>query len=166
MTLVYLGLGSNVGDRLGFLQEAVSALAGARGVKAVSVSSVYSSEPVGNVDQPEFLNAVAAVETTLEPGELLGLIQRIEAIHGRRRDTVWGPRTLDIDILLFGDRVIEEEDLVVPHPRLRERRFALEPLLEIDKDVALPDGTTVDSLLDELDEEAWVRREEDLELRI
>jgi 2-amino-4-hydroxy-6-hydroxymethyldihydropteridine diphosphokinase len=141
LTRAYLGIGSNLGDRLGHLQAGVSSLADEQGVEVVAVSSVYRTEPVGGPGQPEFLNAVVAVETTLSPRELLDLAQRIEGERDRMREERWGPRTLDLDILLFGDTRLHEADLEIPHPRLADRRFALEPLLEVDPGAALPDGT-------------------------
>jgi len=160
----YLGLGSNLGDRLGHIQAGVSSLSGAPGVDVVAVSSVYRTEPVGGPGQPEFLNAVVAVSTTLAPRELLALAQRIEAERDRLREGHWGPRTLDVDILLYGDVAMREADLEIPHPGLAERRFALEPLLEIDPGAALPDMTPLADLLDGLTDDSMVRR--DTELRI
>src|SRR5450756_1622650 len=114
----YLGLGSNLGDRLGHLRAGVSSLSGARGVDVVAVSSVYRTEPVGGPEQPEFLNAVVAVSTTLAPRELLALTRRIEGERDRMRKERWGPRTLDVDILLYGDITLHEADLEIPHPGL------------------------------------------------
>ena len=160
----FLGLGSNLGDRLGHLQAGVSSLAGAEGVEVVAVSSVYRTEPVGGPEQPEFLNAVVAINTTLPPRELLGLAQRIEGERDRMREERWGPRTLDVDILLYGDITLREADLEIPHRRIAERRFVLEPLLEVDPGAALPDGTPLADLLERLADDSRVR--EDPELRI
>jgi 2-amino-4-hydroxy-6-hydroxymethyldihydropteridine diphosphokinase len=153
----YLGIGSNMGDRLGHLQAGVSSLAGEQGVEVVAVSGVYRTEPVGGPEQPEFLNAAVAISTTLSPHELLGLAQRIEGEQDRTREERWGPRTLDVDILLFGDITLHEADLEIPHPRLVERRFALEPLLEVDPRAALPDGTPLADLLEGLADGSRVR---------
>lgn len=156
MMRAFLGLGSNLGDRLDHLQAGVSSLAGEQGVEVVAVSSVYRTEPVGGPEQPEFLNAVAVISTTLSPRELLALAQRIEGERGRRRKERWGPRTLDIDILLYGDITMHEADLEIPHPRLAERRFYLEPLLEVDPGAALPDGTPLVDLLERLADNSLV----------
>lgn len=110
-------------------------------------SSLYETAPVGKTDQPEFLNLVAEVETALDPEALLDLIQAIERDLGRTRDVRWGPRTLDIDILLYDSVSVRTERLTVPHPEMTRRRFVLEPLLEIVPDAVLPDGRPVRTLL-------------------
>ncbi|MBU4174542.1 MAG: 2-amino-4-hydroxy-6-hydroxymethyldihydropteridine diphosphokinase [Actinobacteria bacterium] len=148
MSTVYLGVGSNQGDRLVFLRAAVECLEEEDGVTVVATSSVYRSEPVGLTDQPEFLNAVVVVDSTLSPRGLLELARRIEDSNGRRRRQRWGPRTLDVDILLIDGVEVDEPDLTVPHPGLTERRFVLEPMLEVDPDVSLPDGTPLREVLD------------------
>jgi 2-amino-4-hydroxy-6-hydroxymethyldihydropteridine diphosphokinase len=140
----YLGLGSNVGDREGHLRAAVAALR-AQGLEVEAISSTYETEPVGEVlDQPDFLNAVVRVRTTLGPEELLDLCKAIEVERGRvlggRRH---GPRPLDIDLLLVGDLELRSERLTLPHPQVTERRFVLEPLLELDPELTLPDGTSL-----------------------
>jgi 2-amino-4-hydroxy-6-hydroxymethyldihydropteridine diphosphokinase len=140
----YLGLGSNVGDREGHLRAAVAALR-AQGLEVEAISSTYETEPVGEVlDQPDFLNAVVRVRTTLGPEELLDLCKGIEVERGRvlggRRH---GPRPLDIDLLLVGDLELRSERLTLPHPQVTERRFVLEPLLELDPELTLPDGTSL-----------------------
>ncbi len=123
----YLGLGSNLGDREQYLRDALEAVD-----ERVDVSSVYETDPVGGPDgQGPFLNIVVALETEKSPRELLEMCQRLEAAAGRVRDERWGPRTLDVDVLLVGDLVVNEPDLVVPHPRLWERAFVVEPLVEI-----------------------------------
>jgi 2-amino-4-hydroxy-6-hydroxymethyldihydropteridine diphosphokinase len=126
----YLGLGSNLGDRLAFLQSAVDGLAATDGVEVVAVSAVYETDPVGP-EQPDYLNAVVAVDTTLPARELLGVGQGLEADAHRVRGERWGPRTLDVDVLVYGDARIDEPDLVVPHPRWRERDFVLAPLADL-----------------------------------
>ncbi len=136
--LVFVGLGSNLGDRAAYLAAGLAALAAAAGVRLVAVSSAYASAPVGRADQPEFLNAVALLRTELEPRALLGLLQAIERAHDRRRDCRWGPRTLDLDLLLAGQQRRREPDLEVPHPRLLERAFVLVPLLELAPDLCHP----------------------------
>ncbi|MHB8894209.1 MAG: 2-amino-4-hydroxy-6-hydroxymethyldihydropteridine diphosphokinase [Candidatus Geothermincolia bacterium] len=159
MSRAYIGMGSNMGDRAEYLKAGLSALMRtAPDIIVVGKSSIYESQPVGMTDQPDFFNAVVAVETTIGPHELLERLQAIEIENGRQRITRWGPRTLDLDILLFGDLEQDDPDLTVPHPRLKERRFVLEPLLEIEPLAALPDGTSLRSLLDVMDDDqpAWV----------
>lgn len=128
-TIAYIGLGSNVGDRQANCRKALDALASAG--RVIAVSSFYRTEPVGYRDQEAFINAVVALETDLSPRELLAECLRIEERLGRTRGLRWGPRTIDLDILLYGDRVVEEPELTIPHPRLALRRFVLEPLAEI-----------------------------------
>ena len=128
--MVYLSLGSNIGDRERNLRDAVGLLAEPQ-LRAVRVSSFYETEPLDVHDQPWFLNAVAEAETDLFPKQLLARVQRIEQVLGRRRLKPKGPRTIDIDILLYGGAVIDADELQVPHPRLAERRFVLEPLAEL-----------------------------------
>lgn len=135
-TTAYIGLGSNVGDRAANLRKAVELLAAAG--RVTKVSSFYCTEPVGMEDQEEFLNAVAAIETDLAPDKLLTLCQGIEQELGRNRDVRWGPRTIDLDILLHGDRVVQTADLTVPHPLMAERGFVLVPLCEIAANVVHP----------------------------
>jgi 2-amino-4-hydroxy-6-hydroxymethyldihydropteridine diphosphokinase len=137
MTRAYLGIGSNLGDRLANLQLAVDGLAAAGGVTVVAVSPVYETDPVGGPEQPEFLNAVVAVDTELDARGLLGIAQRIEADAHRVRRERWGPRTLDVDVLFVGDAIVDEPDLVVPHPRLHERAFVLAPLADLGPDAEL-----------------------------
>lgn len=134
MTRVLLGLGSNLGDRHAHLRDAVAALSG-----VTAVSDVYETDPVGGPRQGAFLNLVVALDTDLEPRELLGLCQRLEAAAERRRDVRWGPRTLDVDILWIDGVTVDEPDLQVPHPRMFERRFVLAPLSEVAPDL-LPEG--------------------------
>jgi 2-amino-4-hydroxy-6-hydroxymethyldihydropteridine diphosphokinase len=133
MTRSYIAIGANLGDREATLRSAVASLAAAPGVEVVAVSNIRETDPVGLVtDQPRFLNGAVAVETCLEARELLELLLRIEADHGRTRDgPQGGPRTLDLDLVLHGDERIDEPGLTVPHPRLHERPFVLEPLAEL-----------------------------------
>lgn len=140
----YLGLGSNVGDRAGHLRAAIEALGGRR-VEVEAVSSGYETEPVGEVlDQPDFLNAAIRIRTELEPEALLDLCKQVEAGRGRRLDALrHSPRPLDIDLLLLGDLELSTDRLTLPHPEVTTRRFVLAPLLELDPDLALPDGTTL-----------------------
>ena len=124
----YLSLGSNVGDRRAHLAGALATLAASEPVR---VSSVYVTEPVGGVAQDDFWNLVVELETSASPHELLARAQRAEADAGRTREVRWGPRTLDVDVLLVGDQVVDDEELTVPHPRLAERAFVLVPLAEL-----------------------------------
>jgi 2-amino-4-hydroxy-6-hydroxymethyldihydropteridine diphosphokinase len=148
--VAYVGLGANVGDPLATLQAALAAIHAERGLSVVRCSSLYRTEPWGGIEQPPFLNAVAQVETALEPHGLLAALLAIEARLGRVRDVRWGPRTCDLDVLLIDGLTLSDPDLVVPHPRLVERRFALEPLLELDPDAMLPDGRLLADLCDAL----------------
>jgi 2-amino-4-hydroxy-6-hydroxymethyldihydropteridine diphosphokinase len=155
----YLGLGSNVGDRSGQLSAALRLL-GEQGVEVEAVSSVYETEPVGEVlEQPDFLNAAARVRTDLEPEGLLDLCKAIEAERGRLFGAPrHGPRPLDVDLLLLGDLELETERLTLPHPQVTSRRFVLEPLLELDPQLQLPDGTSLAAALDSLGPGQRVRR--------
>jgi 2-amino-4-hydroxy-6-hydroxymethyldihydropteridine diphosphokinase len=136
----FLGLGSNTGDRLATLQRAVELLAGEPGIRVVRSSRVWETEPVGGPDQPEFLNAVVEFDVDMEPIELLAAANRVEATLGRTRDIRWGPRTIDIDILLIDDLVLKGDRLTVPHLRMHERAFVIMPLLELLPDPVLPTG--------------------------
>jgi 2-amino-4-hydroxy-6-hydroxymethyldihydropteridine diphosphokinase len=127
----YLGIGSNLGNRVAHLQAAVDALGVADGLRVVAVSPVYETVPVGGPPQPDFLNAVVAVDTELPARALLELAHRIEVAAERVRSVRWGPRTLDVDVLLVGDERIDEPDLVVPHPRMTERAFVVVPLADL-----------------------------------
>jgi 2-amino-4-hydroxy-6-hydroxymethyldihydropteridine diphosphokinase len=131
VTRAYFGIGSNLGERLAYLQLAVDQLAGAEGVTVVGLSPVYETAPVGGPDQPDYLNAVVAVDTTLTAHELLGVAQAVETEAERVRTVRWGPRTLDVDVLLVGDERIDTPDLVVPHPRMAERAFVVVPLADL-----------------------------------
>jgi 2-amino-4-hydroxy-6-hydroxymethyldihydropteridine diphosphokinase len=144
----YIGLGANLGDREAMLRRAIELLAAEPGIEVVAVSTLRETDPVGYLDQPRFLNGAVAVETELEPRELLERLLAVERALGRDRSGPrYGPRTIDIDLLLYGDRVVDEPRLTVPHPRLAERAFALEPLAELDPGLVLPDGRRVRELL-------------------
>jgi 2-amino-4-hydroxy-6-hydroxymethyldihydropteridine diphosphokinase len=149
--LGYLGLGSNVGRREAHLRAAVEALP-EHGVDVEAVSSLYETEPVGEIlDQPDFLNAVIRVRTELEPDQLLDVCKAIEVEQGRMfGGPRHGPRPLDVDLLLLGEVELETERLTLPHPEVPSRRFVLEPLLELDPELALPDGTRLDEALEAL----------------
>jgi 2-amino-4-hydroxy-6-hydroxymethyldihydropteridine diphosphokinase len=135
----YLGLGSNVGDRAAHLQAAVDGLV-TRAGRVVAISPVYETEPVGGPPQPDFLNAVVAVQTTLSARELLELAKALEAEAGRPPpdpDRRWGPRPLDIDVLMVGDERVDDPDLTVPHPRIHQRAFVLAPLADVAPELVL-----------------------------
>ena len=148
MRIGYLGLGSNVGDREGHLRAAVEMLR-ERGVEVDAVSSTYETEPVGEVlDQPDFLNAAIRIRTDLEPERLLDVCKEVEAERGRALDAPrHSPRPLDVDLLLLGDVELKTDRLTLPHREVTTRRFALAPLLELDPDLALPDGTRLEEAL-------------------
>ena len=153
MARAYIGLGANLGPREATLRRALDLLAAEPGVEVVAVSTFRETEPVGVIDQPRLVNAAAAAETTLRPRELLDALLRVEAELGRVRDgtTRWGPRTVDLDLLLYAEEIVDEPGIDVPHPRLHERRFALEPLAELDPDLVVPGRGRVSALLARLD---------------
>ena len=138
----YLSLGANIGDTRSNLRAAVSALDRDRDCRVTTVSSLYSTAPVGFDDQPDFLNAAVAIRTPLSPAELLALCNRIERQIGRKRTIRWGPRVIDIDILLYNDVVAHERGLVLPHPRMMDRAFVLAPLAEIAPETELEGGVS------------------------
>lgn len=156
----YIGLGSNLDDPWSQLDRAVAALAVTPGVVLQRVSCYYRTRPWGETDQPDFLNAVAAVDTTLEPEALLAQLVRIEHAAGRQRERRWGPRSLDLDLLVHGDEVRTGEALQLPHPRLHERAFVLVPLAELAPDLRLGTQGRVDELLARSDASS-VRRVDD-----
>jgi 2-amino-4-hydroxy-6-hydroxymethyldihydropteridine diphosphokinase len=144
----YVGLGANLGDRERTLREAVEALGAEKGIEVVSVSTLRDTEPVGVGEQPRFLNGAVELETTLTARELLDRLLAVEQRFGRVRISgEHGPRTLDLDLLLYGDEVIDEPGLTVPHPRLHERRFVLEPLAELAPGLIVPGRGDMESLL-------------------
>jgi len=146
--VAYIGLGSNLGDRLDHLQRAVERLHADARTAVVAVSSVYQTDPVaGPEDQEPYLNIAVRVATRRSPARLLRLCHDVEAAGGRTRGVRWGPRTIDVDILLYGPRTVVTRSLEIPHPRLTERAFALVPLIEVAPGEALPDGTTLTTAL-------------------
>lgn len=152
MTIAYVGIGSNLGNREVLIREALSLLAGDQEIEVEAVSSLRDTEPVGVVDQPRFLNGAARLATELGPRALLERLLAIERRLGRvRGGERYGPRTLDLDLLLYGDQVIDEPGLRVPHPRLHERRFVLEPLTELDPGLSVPGRGKVSDLLAKLE---------------
>lgn len=147
----YLSIGANIGDKMGNLRYAVNALRNDDLTSVRLVSPLYRTLPVGYEEQPDFLNAVIAVETERTPRELLGLCANIEDKLGRKRTIRWGPRVIDIDILLYDDIDIEESDLVIPHPRMMERAFVLVPLADVAPGLVLPNGITAEDAANAID---------------
>jgi 2-amino-4-hydroxy-6-hydroxymethyldihydropteridine diphosphokinase len=152
LTRAYVGLGSNLGDREQALRRALELLAEDPEIDIVAVSSFRETDPVGYLDQPPFVNAAAELETTLAPRELLDALLAVERELGRTREGPrFGPRTIDLDLLVYGDAVVDDPGLEVPHSRLHERRFALEPLAELAPGLVVPGRGRVETLLSELD---------------
>jgi 2-amino-4-hydroxy-6-hydroxymethyldihydropteridine diphosphokinase len=148
VTRAYVGLGANLGDRESTLRAAVDALAAEEGIEVVAVSTLRETEPVGVGEQPHFLNGALALETAFTARRLLERLLATEQRFGRVRvPGGHGPRTLDLDLLLYGDEVVDEPGLTVPHPRLHERRFVLEPLAELSPGLVVPGRGSVESLL-------------------
>lgn len=160
MTRAVLSVGSNVGDRQGYLQSAVDALRSL----LVAVSPVYQTEPVGTGEQEDYLNAVLIADADLDPRGWLEQAQAIEAAAGRERPARWAPRTLDVDLITVGNVVSADPDLTLPHPRARERAFVLVPWLDLEPDAVLPGCGAVRDVLAWLDTRG-VRRRDDLTLR-
>ncbi len=156
MTRAFVGLGSNLGERETTLRAAIGRLRGLPEVEVRGVSSLRDTDPVGDVDQPRFLNGAVELETTLSARALLGALLELERAFGRDRSAAppQGPRTLDLDLLLYGDATIDEPLLKVPHPHLHERRFALEPLADLDPDLEIPGQGSVQALLARLHSDA------------
>ncbi len=152
MARAYVGIGANLGDRERTIGEALARHGARPGVRVVAVSALRETDPVGYLEQPPFLNGAAAVETALTPRALLDVLLEVERELGRVRGDGprFGPRPIDLDLLLYGDDRVDEPGLEVPHPRLHERRFALEPVAELDPGLVVPGRGAVRSLLDEL----------------
>jgi 2-amino-4-hydroxy-6-hydroxymethyldihydropteridine diphosphokinase len=152
MTRAYVALGANLGDREATIRAALAELDLLPGVRVAAVSMLRETDPVGYLEQPRFLNGAAALETTLAPAELLAVLLAVERRFGRTREGVpaQGPRTLDLDLLLYGSEEIEEPGLTIPHPRLHERSFVLEPLSELDASLEVPGKGKIQTLLAEL----------------
>jgi 2-amino-4-hydroxy-6-hydroxymethyldihydropteridine diphosphokinase len=152
MPRAYVGLGANLGEREGALRAALAALDETEGVEVAAVSTFRETDPVDYLDQPRFLNAAAALETTLAPRELLDALLEVERSLGRTREGPrFGPRTIDLDLLLYGDEAFDEPGLTVPHPRLHERAFVLEPLAELDPALVVPGHGPLETLLRNLE---------------
>jgi 2-amino-4-hydroxy-6-hydroxymethyldihydropteridine diphosphokinase len=147
----FVGIGSNLGDREGNLRQAVELLSAEDGIDVVAVSQIRETDPVGPVEQGPFLNGAVRIETDLAPRKLLERLLAVEERLGRVRRERWGPRTIDLDLLLYGDDVVEEPGLTVPHPRLHERRFALEPLSDLAPSLEIPGKGPISALLAELE---------------
>ena len=148
MAVAYIGLGANLGDRERTLRIALERLGLEPGIEIVAVSRFRETDPVGFEDQPRFVNAAAALRTTLAPRDLLDRLLAVERSLGRTRTGPrFGPRTVDLDLLLYGDAMVDEPGLTIPHPRLAERRFALEPLLDLDPGLVVPGQGSVEALL-------------------
>ena len=152
MPRAYVGLGANLGDREGALRAALAGLDACEGIEVAAVSAFRETDPVDYLDQPRFLNAAAAIETTLAPRELLDALLEVERSLGRTREGPrFGPRTIDLDLLLYGDESFDEPGLTVPHPRLHGRAFVLEPLAELDPDLIVPGRGSLETLLRNLE---------------
>ena len=151
MTTVYIGLGSNMELPRQHITTAIEALGKIQSTQTVNVSSLYKSKPVGPQNQDDYVNAVAELETELTPLDLLDNLQAIENEHGRVRKERWGPRTLDLDILMFGDEVIQNDRLTIPHPEMVNRSFVLVPLAEIKPDCLIPEKGLLNDLLTNID---------------
>jgi 2-amino-4-hydroxy-6-hydroxymethyldihydropteridine diphosphokinase len=145
----YVGLGSNLGDREATIRRAVELLGRRPGIEVVAVSTLRETDPVGYEDQPRFLNGAVALDVELTARSLLHELLAVERELSRDRshETRWGPRTIDLDLLLYGDQTVDEPGLTVPHPRLAERQFVLEPLHELKPNLTLPDGRRLSELL-------------------
>lgn len=151
-TTVYIGLGSNLENPSIQLHQALESMSGNPAIEVTAVSSFYRNPPMGPQDQPDYVNAAARLEVDLEPEPLLDALQAIENEQGRDRNMHrWGPRTLDLDILLFDEQFIESERLTVPHPGIASRPFVLKPLADIDPDIVIPDHGSVEHLLENCD---------------
>ena len=149
MRTIYIALGSNLSPRLSYLRNGILGLI-QNGVKIQALSSVYHSSPVGNENQPFFLNAVAKGGTNLSPDDLLQVLLQIERENGRIRSIRWGERTLDLDLLLYDNLCMQSSDLILPHPRIMERKFVLIPLIEIAPNLRSPEGILYQKALDSL----------------
>jgi 2-amino-4-hydroxy-6-hydroxymethyldihydropteridine diphosphokinase len=151
MATAFVGIGSNLGDRETHLRTALEALAAEDGIDVVAVSRLRETEPVGPVEQEPFLNGAVQVATELPPRELLARLLNVEERLGRVRRERFGPRTIDLDLLVYGDEIVDEPGLTLPHPRLHERRFAVEPLAELAPALIVPGRGPVSALLAELE---------------
>jgi 2-amino-4-hydroxy-6-hydroxymethyldihydropteridine diphosphokinase len=155
--ICYLGIGSNLGDPELNCKEAIDRISRIKGIKVLRTSSLYKTEPVGVIDQPWFINIVSEIRSYIAPGELLHALKDIETAMGRKEVVRWGPRVIDVDILLFNQNVINEENLVIPHPEFHKRRFALLPLNELAPYAIHPAfGVSIKGLLDRVEDQSAV----------
>ncbi|MCY4570398.1 MAG: 2-amino-4-hydroxy-6-hydroxymethyldihydropteridine diphosphokinase [Candidatus Poribacteria bacterium] len=162
MYAAYIGFGSNIGDRLVHIQNAIHALSKTEGITLQKISSIYTTDPVGYEAQAQFLNGVAAIQTSLSPLALLHTLKDIETAIGRKHRIRWGPREIDLDILIYGDLCVQTEKLVVPHPEIHLRGFVLVPLAEIAPDLVHPVfQVSIQTLLNRLEDSKSVLKEED-----
>ena len=151
MHTTYIGFGSNIGNRLSFIRDALHVLSQTDGIIIKEISSLYETEPVGNEDQGKFLNGVVAIETHLSPQTLLTTLKVIETKVGRRHRKRWGPREIDLDVLIYGEMCLRTSELIIPHPEMHNRRFVLTPLAEIAPDVVHPVlNVTINDMLNNL----------------
>ncbi|OCA88442.1 2-amino-4-hydroxy-6-hydroxymethyldihydropteridine diphosphokinase [Bacillus sp. FJAT-27986] len=158
MNKVYIGLGTNVGDRESNLKDAISELAAVPEIEIISLSSIYETNPVGYLEQGKFLNMVVCINTTFDAQTLLVTCMKIEQNLGRKREIRWGPRTIDLDILLYNQENIVTKNLIVPHPRMLDRAFVVIPLVEIDKDIILPNmEKPIREIMDDIPEKEGVQ---------
>lgn len=165
MHLAYIGFGSNIGDRHLYIQNAINALSKVEEITLQNISSLYRTAPVGYEAQADFLNGVVAIETCLSPHSLLHTLKEIETTVGRQHRTRWGPREIDMDILIYGDICLQTPNLIIPHPEMHLRRFVLVPLAEIASDLLHPVfKTTIQSLLNQLEDDKSVVKSEDYDL--
>ncbi len=158
--VAYLGLGANLGDPINQLQQALELLHHSQGISIRRLSSLYETSPVGYLNQPNFYNLVVEINTNLYPTKLLQTTQKIEHLLRRVRKERFGPRTMDIDILLYEQRIIQLPELIVPHPRLAERAFVLIPLHELVGDCTLPNGEQLHTYIDQLPADQWFQKQE------
>ena len=160
--LAYIGFGSNIGDRLKHLQNAIHALSKMEGIVLEQISSIYKTAPVGYEAQGQFLNGVAAIQTSLSPLSLLQTLKDIETVIGRQHRIRWGPREIDLDILIYGDLCVQTEELVIPHPEMHLRGFVLVPLAEIAPNLVHPVfQESIQTLLNRLEDGKFVLKKED-----
>lgn len=159
MHIAYIGFGSNIGDRLSYIQNALHSLSDADGITLKKVSSLYKTAPIGFEAQEDFLNGVVSIKTSLSPHNLLYTLKDIEISIGRKHRTRWGPREIDMDMLIYGDQCLQTPNLVIPHPEMHLRRFVLVPLAEIAPNLSHPVfDKTVQSLLDNLEDDKSVMK--------
>ncbi|MDE0470221.1 MAG: 2-amino-4-hydroxy-6-hydroxymethyldihydropteridine diphosphokinase [Candidatus Poribacteria bacterium] len=165
MHVAYIGFGSNIGDRLAHIQNAIHALSKTEGITLQKISSVYKTAPVGYEAQAEFLNGVAAIQTSLSPLSLLHTLKNIETAIGRKHRIRWGPREIDLDILIYGDLCLQTEKLVIPHPEMHLRGFVLVPLAEIAPDLVHPVfEVSIQTLLNRLEDDKSVSESGSIDL--